>query len=258
MQHLMDVPLQRITQSDLQAAINVEAATLAAKTVRNHYGVITATMAMYVPNIRMNITLPQRQKPDICIPAEKDIKLILNAAKDTPMDAPLHLAACCGMRRGEICALKWSDINFKKNTLTIRSAVVYDENEQLVEKAPKTKAGKRTVYMLPVVADSLKRTKATQEAEGEKSSNVVPLTPAAMINRFIRLQTKLDIPKFRFHDLRHYTVSVMLLLNIPKKYIADYVGHETENMIDQVYGHIMQEKKASFTDQLQDYFSKNL
>lgn len=258
MQHLMGVPLQRITQSDLQAAINVEAATLAAKTVRNHYGVITATMAMYVPNIRMNITLPQRQKPDICIPAEKDIKLILNAAKDTPMDAPLHLAACCGMRRGEICALKWSDINFKKNTLTIRSAVVYDENEQLVEKAPKTKAGKRTVYMLPVVADSLKRTKATQEAEGEKSSNVVPLTPAAMINRFIRLQTKLDIPKFRFHDLRHYTVSVMLLLNIPKKYIADYVGHETENMIDQVYGHIMQEKKASFTDQLQDYFSKNL
>ena len=258
MQHLMGVPLQKITQSDLQAAINIESATLAAKTVRNHYGVITATMAMYVPNIRMNITLPQRQKPDICIPSEKDIKLILDTVKDTPMDAPLHLAACCGMRRGEICALKWSDVNFKKNTLTIRSAVVYDENEQLVEKAPKTKAGKRTVYMLPVVAESLKRAKALQEAAGEPPVNVVPLTPNAMINRFRKLQKKLDIPPFRFHDLRHYTVSVMLLLNIPKKYIADYVGHETENMIDQVYGHIMQEKKASFTDQLQDYFAKNL
>lgn len=258
MQHLMGVPLQKITQSDLQAAINIESATLAAKTVRNHYGVITATMAMYVPNIRMNITLPQRQKPDICIPSEKEIKLLLDSVKNTPMDAPLHLAACCGMRRGEICALKWSDIDFKKNTLTIRAAVVYDENEQLVEKAPKTKAGKRTVYMLPVVAESLKRTQAVQEAEGEKSPNVVPFTPAAMINRFIRLQKKLNISKFRFHDLRHYTVSVMLLLNIPKKYIADYVGHETENMIDQVYGHIMAEKKATFTDQLQDYFQQNL
>ena len=66
MQHLMSVPLQRISQSDLQAAINMEAATLAAKTVRNHYGVVTATMAMYMPNVRMNITLPKRQKPDIC------------------------------------------------------------------------------------------------------------------------------------------------------------------------------------------------
>jgi integrase len=130
--------------------------------------------------------------------------------------------------------------------------------EQLVEKAPKTKAGKRTVYMLPVVAESLKRAKALQEAAGEPPVNVVPLTPNAMINRFRKLQKKLDVPPFRFHDLRHYTVSVMLLLNIPKKYIADYVGHETENMIDQVYGHIMQEKKASFTDQLQDYFAKNL
>ena len=47
----------------------------------------------------------------------------------------------------------------------------------------------------------------------------------------------------------------MLSLNVPKKYIADYVGHETENMIDQVYGHIMASKKSSVQDQLQSYFS---
>lgn len=46
----------------------------------------------------------------------------------------------------------------------------------------------------------------------------------------------------------------MLSLNIPKKYIVDYVGHETENMIDKVYGHIMQSKKTSVEDQMQDYF----
>ena len=258
MQQLMSTPLKKLTQTDLQTAVNLEAASLAPKTVRNHYGVITAVLAMYLPNTKLNITLPQRQKPDICIPSEADVKKLLDDTLNTPLDAPLHLAACCGMRRSEICALKWSDVNFKKNTLTIRAALVYDENEELVEKAPKTRAGKRTVYMLPIVAESLKRAQALQESEGSPSSNVVPLTPAALINRFIKKQAKLGIPKFRFHDLRHYTVSVMLLLNVPKKYIADYVGHETEHMIDQVYGHVMQEKKAAFTDQLQSYFSSNL
>ena len=66
------------------------------------------------------------------------------------------------------------------------------------------------------------------------------------------------LPEYRFHDLRHYTVSVMLALNIPKKYIADYVGHESENMIDEVYGHIMASKKTSVEDQMQEYFSKFL
>lgn len=47
----------------------------------------------------------------------------------------------------------------------------------------------------------------------------------------------------------------MLSLNIPKKYIADYVGHETEDMIDLVYGHIMQSKKTSVEDLLNDYYS---
>lgn len=257
MQHIMSVPLKKLTQNDLQTAVNIEAASLAPKTVRNHYGVITAVISMYLPNTKLNITLPQRQKPDICIPSESDVKRLLDDTLNTPLDAPLHLAACCGMRRSEICALKWSDVNFKKNTLTIRAALVYDENEELVEKATKTRAGKRTIYMLPIVAESLKRAKALQDS-GEPSPNVVPLTPAALVNRFIKKQAKLGIPKFRFHDLRHYTVSVMLLLNVPKKYIADYVGHETEHMIDQVYGHVMSEKKATFTDQLQAYFMNNL
>jgi integrase len=47
----------------------------------------------------------------------------------------------------------------------------------------------------------------------------------------------------------------MLYLNIPKKYIADYVGHKDEKMIDDVYGHIMKDKKSTFTDLLSNYMS---
>ena len=50
----------------------------------------------------------------------------------------------------------------------------------------------------------------------------------------------------------------MIFLDIPKKYIADYVGHENGKMIDQVYDHVMKDEKATFTDQLQEYFAQNL
>jgi integrase len=83
---------------------------------------------------------------------------------------------------------------------------------------------------------------------------VVNLSPVAIGKRFTRILEKCNVGHFRFHDLRHYCVSVMLSLNIPKSYIAAYVGHETENMIDKVYGHIMASKKTSVEDQLQQYF----
>jgi len=44
-------------------------------------------------------------------------------------------------------------------------------------------------------------------------------------------------------------------MNIPKNYIADYMGHETENMIDKVYGHITKEKKSKVEDQLEEYYT---
>ena len=47
----------------------------------------------------------------------------------------------------------------------------------------------------------------------------------------------------------------MLSLNMPKNYIADYMGHETENMIDRVYGHIMKEAKQSFEDRVNEYYT---
>ena len=60
------------------------------------------------------------------------------------------------------------------------------------------------------------------------------------------------------HDLRHYLVSVMLSLNIPKMYIADYVGHADEHMIDTVYGHIMASKKGMEKQPFPEKNNKNV
>lgn len=254
MQWLLAMPISRITQNDLQRAVNEEATHLAAKTVRNHHAIVTSVLGVYRPDFHPTTTLPQKVKPDIVVPTDAEISALFSAVKDTDMEIPVTIAACCGLRRSEICGLKWSDVNFDKSTLTVHTALVLNENQEYVEKGTKTTASKRTVPLMPQPLAALRA--VYERTAPDKSDRITDLTPNIISQRFTKILERAEIRHFRFHDLRHYVVSVLLYLNVPKKYIADYVGHENENMIDQVYGHIMQDKKAAFTDRLAEYLSK--
>lgn len=144
--------------------------------------------------------------------------------------------------------MKWDCIDLKKNTITIREAKVIDENNNEIVKGTKSTAGKRTIKIYPFVANVFKK-------QADKTGYVTNLTGRAIYARFYRILKKINIKHYRLHDLRHYTVSVMLSLGIPKNYIANYMGHETEHMIDSVYGHIMSEKMSKVENEMQVYFS---
>lgn len=251
---LQKMTVKQVTQETVQIAINQEAMNKTPKTVRNIHGFLAAVLQVYRPDLVLHTTLPQKVKSEIAIPTEEEIRLLLDTVKGTEMELPLILAACCGMRRSEIAALTWKDVDFNKNTIKIKKALVMDDDNELIEKTTKTTAGTRTIRMFPVVSETLTRYKEAHPDDG----GYISLRPDIISHRFEKLVKRTGIPHYRFHDLRHYTVSVMLSLNIPKNYIADFVGHETENMIDKVYGHIMQSRKTSVEDQMQAYFSKFL
>ena len=253
-QELMDVPIDDLDQNQIQIAVNRAALTLSTKSIRNAHGLVTAVLKMFRPDFALHTTLPRHVKADIQIPDETEIKRMIETANGTDMEIPLLLGACCGMRRSEIAALTWDCVDFKKNTLTIKSALVLDEHRQFVAKGTKTAAGTRTIRMVPVVRQALQAYKETWD--GQSDRKYITITPTQITKRFTLLQQKAGINHYRFHDLRHYTVSVMISLNIPKKYIADYVGHENEDMIDRVYTHIMASKKADVEDRLQEYYSQ--
>jgi integrase len=246
----MSLPVQKITQNDLQIAINTEALSHSPKTIRNYNALITSVFSTFRPEFRPNTTLPQKKKVEIEIPTEEDVKRLLEAAKGTRYYIPVVLAACAGLRRSEICALRWNDVNFEKNTLRIDSALVVDAENQTVEKATKSIAGDRVIPMMPPVRAALE---ASYTDSTDPNSRIFQGNINTITTKFPLILDKAGIHHFRFHDLRHYVVSVMLFLNIPKKYIASYIGHGDETMIDRVYGHIMRDKQSAFTDRLADY-----
>ena len=165
-------------------------------------------------------------------------------------DGPLHtaiiLASAMGLRRAEICALRWSDV--RKNTLRISRAYAKDEYNSLVFKAPKSTAGNRSLSIPPSAAKVLSRPAGAQDDDP-----IVPLTPDALTRRFERLCDALDM-HYRFHALRHYYASVLLSLGVPDKYAMQRMGHSTPTMLKQVYQHLMQDKASSIDDQLNAYF----
>lgn len=254
LQVLQTVHVDELTRDQVQVAINQESMAHSPKTVRNIHGFLTAVLQVYRPDFVLHTTLPQKKKPSISIPTEDEIKKLFDLTDGTDLYIPVLLGAVCGMRRGEIGALTWDSIDFEKGTITIDQALVLGEDHEWIEKTTKTTAGTRTIRMIPLVANALKNAKE----ESASTDGYITIRPDLISNRFYNLIRKSDLQNYRFHDLRHYTVSVMLSLNIPQNYIAGFVGHGSTRMIETVYGHLMASKKTSVEDQMQDYFAKFL
>lgn len=239
------------TASDMQTFINDLSEEYTPKTVRNTNSLLRSAIEFVNPNFKAKITLPQKVKPDINIPTEVEMQTILNAVKGKRLEVPVYLAAFCGLRRSEIAALMWKDVDLDKGTITVRAASVQNKDGKVIRKQKtKTTDSKRTIRLFTPVLNLLK--------EKEHTSEYVEYYPHPnrITDAYTELLKQSNLPHYRFHDLRHYTVSTMILLNIPKKYIADYLGHETERMIDEVYGHVMRDKKDALLDNVNAYFCK--
>lgn len=238
------VPLRRLTSAQAQAWVSALAGTLSPKSVSCAYGLLTATLSQLAPDLSLHVRLPRRIPHEIQIPTPEEVALLIAEAPEDFRPA-LVIASTMGLRRGEIAALRWSDV--QDGALSVTRAVTKGKTG-LVTRAPKTNAGIRLLPIPPAAVPYL-----TPPAGADPSAAIVPLTPDAITRRFERLTARLGLP-YHFHALRHYYDSVLLSLGVPEKYIMARMGHATPSMSRQVYAHIMQDRDAQITDQINDYF----
>lgn len=246
-QQLMNIKLDRLTQDMIQNEVNKMTKTLSPKTIRNNYSLLYTAVKYYKPGTVYNITLPQPKKKDLYIPTPHEVSRIIDFATGTPMETPIILAAGLGLRKSEILALKWDNIDFINGTVTVDSAIVLGPGHKLYEKAPKSTAGHRTIAAPDLVMDSLRRNK-------NDSAYVCTVSEPMIYDNFIGILDKLEIPHFRFHDLRHYNASVMLALGVPDKYAMERMGHSTNTMLKSVYQHTMEDKRKEISQNINSFF----
>lgn len=239
------VPLRSLSSEQAQAWISALARTRSAKTVSCVFGLLTAALSQSAPELRLRVRLPRRLPHEITIPTPAQIARLI-AESDPDFRPALVIASSMGLRRGEISALVWSDV--QDGFLSITKGIVKGSDHVHAVRAPKTNAGIRSLRIPPAAVPYL-----TQPADASPDDRIVPLTPDAITRRFERLTARLGY-SFTFHSLRHYYDSVLLSLGVPDKYIMARMGHATPTMTKQVYQHVMAHKDDQISDTIDEYF----
>lgn len=242
-QELMPIKIDKLSNEIIQSAVNRLARSVTPKSVRNNYGLLTAVIAMFNPYFKPMVKLPQREKREIIIPTREQVQKLIKSAKGTQYYIPVLLAALCGMRAGEICALTSDDI--KNGKININKALVRRLDGEWITKSPKSYSGYRTIEIPPIVSEALKG----------KHGKIVSLTSHSLSDGFPLVLKKAGLPHFRFHDLRHFYVSELFDMGLPEKYIIAQVGHSSSSITKSVYDHLSAEKQTKYATDIAAHFS---
>lgn len=256
LQGLMDFQLKKLSLSSIQLALNEEAKTHTPKTVRNIYGLLTATLREYHPQLARDLeqhppTLPQKIVHEQTILEPHQVGQLLRAVQGNPIEIPVLLAVWMGMRQSEILGLQWADIDLQAGTLRIHQAKVRNSESKLVLKTTKTTASTRTLHLPAYITEKLKE--AQEEAD---SDFVVTLTAAGLYSRFKTVLRHSGLPSIRFHDLRHCNASIMLAIGVPEIYAQRRGGWSTDHTMKTVYTHLLNSTRGTVDDSIDTYFAQ--
>ena len=169
------------------------------------------------------------------------------------------LAVSYGLRRSEICALQWQDIDFKNEMLHVRKKLVkvYENGKAvlLLSDQLKSESCRRN---LPLSSSTLEVLNNLHTQKTEKTDFVFSLkngeavNPDTLTTVFKRMLRKNELPEIRFHDLRHSCASILINNDVPLKFIQEWLGHSTYNITANIYAHVQESSKKLCTTTMEN------
>ena len=170
-----------------------------------------------------------------------------------------------GLRRGELCALRWEDFDEEHGTLHVRRTIQKEKGKPLSTGETKTYAGTRKIVLPPSTAQLLRERKKTA-LTGWVFPNPLkpeqPTDPGAAYNRMKALLKKAGLPNIRFHDLRHTFATHALASGVDVKTLSGILGHTQAAFTLDTYTHTtgdMQRRAAEIVETfMTDIFGEEL
>lgn len=232
---LMPLKIGQLSDELCQRAIDEYAKGHAPKTVVNRWNLVAASIKEAKKNWNVSVRLPSVRRKRLDMPDEQPLMDLFKAIENTPLEIPVLLAAICGLRRSEICALDYTkDIDFDKGLIRVNKALVMDEHNAYVLKDTKSFAGTRSVPCPRWVLDKI--------AEARDNPGYTRYQPNTITCKFSPIAKEYGV-NCSFHGLRHYYASVMSALGIPEQYQMERMGHSTAYMLHR-YQEFLRSKEA--------------
>jgi integrase len=244
---------------------------LSAQTVRHHHTALHKALQTAVEwgllsrNVADAVSPPRAQRPEMHTWGEDDITRFLEAAKGTPYYALFYTAFFTGMRRSELLALRWQDVDFILSQVYVSRSLHQVKDGSFAFRSPKTAKGRRTVALPPSAILVLNEHREKQKLEHAMlgipltDDDLVfsqldgrPLLPDTVSHAWIKLVRHTGLKPIRFHDARHSHASLMLKQGIHPKIVQERLGHSTIAITLDTYSHVapgLQEAAAKRFDE---------
>ena len=278
---LSELKLNDIKTHNLQSIINKQAELGKAESTLKKIK-ITAVQIMQVAmdndiiyrNVFKKVAVPKKDPIQRRPLTEEEISLIKKTYPGHRMGVPALLLLYCGLRRSELLALTWNDIDFKKKFVYINKAAVFVENTAEVKK-PKSSSSIRSIPLPDAVVDILKKNK-----KDSQSTIVCPAVNGSMMSRTAftkawksylhylnicaggqdasRSRLKLIvIDSITPHMFRHTYTTILYDAGVDVKSAQRFLGHSDINVTLKIYTHLSDQKEHEAVSALNKYLGKN-
>jgi len=196
-----------------------------------------------------NVSPPTANKPKSKAPSTVEFESIWEASKGTGFEVMVLLAGWCGLRRGEIFALRSNDIDWGNGRITVDESATQDGRE-IVAKTPKSANSYRSEVVPPYILSLLKQ--VIREKKVVALGNDFFLFEGNLnvfSQKWINFVRRNNLPKYTFHDLRHFHATWLYENDIPDLYAAKRLGHSVRTLKD-VYQHLGLERQKEIEERI--------
>jgi integrase len=266
-----DMKLGDVRTRDVQKLLNEKLeAGLSVRTVKYIYTTlnmgfkqaIRERLITFNPADSDAVELPKQRKKEIQVLDREEMARFLEAAKKySPHYTAFVLEMATGLRRGELLALRWTDVDLKQGTLAVNQQLVRSSKGLEFKGYLKTEKSRRTISLDEDITKALKahrrkqekwKTELTLKVGGEKAFKEIyrennllfctdtgrPLDPDNFTRHFKFLLRKAELKDIPFHRLRHTFATMALEAGIPVKTVQEILGHSTSRMLMDIYAHV--------------------
>jgi integrase len=220
-------------------------------------------MKLLLHNPCEDATRPKAAKREMQIYDGDQVQEFLRVASEDRLYALYVLAIDSGCRQGELFGLQWPDIDFEAGSIQIQRTL--EELRGVFRlKPPKTQAGRRRIELSPFALDALLEHRKRMFAEGRdvKTGQVFVDENGGFLRKsnttrrsFRSIMKRADLPRIRFHDLRHTSASLLLMAGENIKVVSERLGHEDIEITLKTYSHVLPTMQKAAAEKMNRIFT---
>lgn len=251
---LMKTKVRDIDESSLQRAINKEAKSKSAKTIKNGMGLVISVVSRYKPINMKLLKYPQRVPVEHAYLDGDQIVRLITACEGDIAEIPILLGLWLGLRRSEIMGLRWESIDLENRKIRVERSMVIDKDDNIVIKdVMKTETSNR---VLDCPAYIVAKLESYQPCPDLRVGPVFHIHYNTIYKNLEKICNRCGLPFVGVHGLRHTNASVMLSLGIVDKVAMARGGWSSKETMERIYQHIFSSDKQAADSAINQYFDQ--